>query len=460
MDKKKEQEKKVLEFYGGDFGAFIPLIIALIFIIIAAVNQAKIDGYVVAFFSAIVLGVVFAKDEKAYGDAIIKGLQKPMFPTIALAVLLAAVSGAFVSKSGLIETLVYYIVSAGFSAKLYVAMVFLITCVIAFSTGTSVGTYFVVAPILYPIGYYVGAVPAFTIGAIAAGAAFGDNLAPISDTTIASATSQGKEVGEVVKSRLKYAIPVGIIAFFVYLFFTKTISVTGGSMDYLAELQASPITLIMLLVPIIIIYLCIKGKHLLTALSYGIITGTVVGIISGVMPVSAILSFPGPFNIEGIFIESIIGAMPTIAFLLAIFPLLGILEQSGAIRNMTNLILKFATNERRAETAIVASVGLISMITGVISVAILAVAELVNELGEKFDMNGCRRANLMDCSGVAFCFMVPWTVHAIIPAMMTSNIEGVPAVMPISIPLHNFYSITMIFMLVFAITTGYGREKG
>ena len=50
------------------------------------------------------------------------------------------------------------------------------------------------------------------------GARFGDNLAPISDTTVASALTQGAPIGEVVRTRLKYALTaatataVGLVA--------------------------------------------------------------------------------------------------------------------------------------------------------------------------------------------------------------------------------------------------------
>ncbi len=43
------------------------------------------------------------------------------------------------------------------------------------------------------------------IGAILAGATFGDNISPVSDTTIASATTQNAEMGAVVRSRLRWS---------------------------------------------------------------------------------------------------------------------------------------------------------------------------------------------------------------------------------------------------------------
>ena len=101
------------------------------------------------------------------------------------------------------------------------------------------------------------------------------------------------------------------------------------------------------------------------------------------------------------------------------------------------------------------------MITGVISVAIVALGDLVNEIGEKNGVNSCRRANLLDCTGCVFCFLSPWTVHCVIPAQQSAQFGENYAVAPASIPFVNFYSICMLLVLVIAILTGYGAvEKG
>lgn len=152
MDKQENQ----VTFYFGTFGKVIPLLIAVAVIVWAAVSQSNVNGYVAAFLSALIIGILFTKNEKAYGEAIIYGLGKPIFSVIVLAVMLAAVSGKLISGSGAVETIAYYVVAAGFTGRMFVAASFLITCLLAFATGTSVGTYFVVIPILFPVGVMAG----------------------------------------------------------------------------------------------------------------------------------------------------------------------------------------------------------------------------------------------------------------------------------------------------------------
>ena len=68
-----ENERKRVEYYFGKAGSFLPLLAACIMILWAACSQSNVNGYVVAFFVAVIVGAVFAKDDKTYGAAIIHG---------------------------------------------------------------------------------------------------------------------------------------------------------------------------------------------------------------------------------------------------------------------------------------------------------------------------------------------------------------------------------------------------
>ncbi len=452
-----EQKKKRIEFRFGKFGKLVPLMVAAAMILWAAFSQSNVNGYVLAFFAALVTGVLFAKDEKAYGEALVYGLSKPMFGVIVMAVILAAISGKLISASGVVQTIAVYVVAAGFTGKLFVAASFLITCLLAFATGTSVGTYFVVIPILFPVGVMAGAAPEFMIGAIVSGAAFGDNLGPISDTTIASSATQHADLGTVVRTRMRYSLPAAAGALVLFLLFSKTTD--DGAITSSAAGTAKPISLVMLVVPAVIIVLCMMRMHLITALSWGILAGCAVGLLFGIYTVEGLISFPGGFSVSGAIIEAISGTAGTVVMLIAVFALLGVVERSGVFEDVGVFLERFARSERSTETAIVLAAGILSMVTGVISVAIVALGDLVNEIGEKAGVDKYRRANLLDCTGCVFCFLAPWTVHCVIPAQQSAQFGEGFAVAPASIPFVNFYSICMMVMLAVAVITGYGRKR-
>ena len=447
-----------LEFRFGKLGKYIPLIVAALIIVKAAISQSNVNGYVVAFFAAVVVGACVSKDDKAYGDAIIYGLSRPMFSVIVLAVILAAISGKLISASGMVQTIASYVVNLGFTGRLFAAASFLITCLLAFATGTSVGTYFVVIPILFPVGVMAGISPEYMIGAIVSGAAFGDNLGPISDTTIASSTTQHADLGTVVKTRTRYSIPAAISALILFLVFTKTIDVNSVSLE-INSTEVNPVSLIMLLVPATIIVMCVMRKHLVVALSLGIAVGIILGLVFGIYSVSDLLSFPGGFSVEGIIISSITGTVGTVCMLIGVFSLIGVMERSGIFSDIGSLLSRFAKSRRSTEATIVVGMGLLSMLTGVISVAIVALGDIVNDIGKKNNINEYRRANLLDCAGCVFCFLSPFTVHCVIPAQQSAAFMESIAVNPASIPFVNFYSLSMLVILVIAIVTGYGAKK-
>ena len=386
----------------------------------------------------------------------VSGLCKPMFGVIVLAVILAAISGKLISASGAVQTVAAYVVAAGFTGKLFVAATFLITCLLSFATGTSVGTYFVVIPILFPVGVMVGAAPEFMIGAIVSGAAFGDNLGPISDTTIASSATQHAELGTVVKTRTRYSLPAAAGAFVLFLLFSKTTD--GNKAMEAVGGEVNPISLVMLVIPVVIIVLCMMRKHLITALSWGILAGVIAGLLSGVYTVNELISYPGGFSVSGAIIEGITGTVGTVAMLIAVFALLGVLERSGLFEDVRGLLERLAKTERSTEATIILSVGILSMVTGVISVAIVALGDLIDEIGEKAGVNRYRRANLMDCTGCVFCFLAPWTVHCVIPAQQSAQFGEGFAVAPASVPFVNYYSLCMLVILLVAVITGYGRQ--
>lgn len=447
-------ESKKLEFRFGAFGKYIPMLVAIIFIIIAGTHQSNVNGYCLAFFAAVIAGVPFAKDLTAYGEAAVSGLTRPIFAVISVAVIVAAVSGKLVSSSGLISTLAYFVINSGMNGGTFAAISFLICCVLSMSTGTSVGTNVVSFPVLFPVGVLAGANPAFMAGALVSGALFGDNLAPISDTTIASANTQGADMGGVVRTRIWYSVPAAIITFLiVFLFGGK-----GNASVNTADLIFNPKSLLMISIPVVVIILCLLKQHLVVSLSLGVIVGIVIGLVSGLYKFSDIFNYPGGWKVDGIFINAITGTVGTVFMLYGVFMLLGIMQASGVIDDISSVLIGMAKGKRSTELITGASIGIMGWITGVTAVGMVALGDVIRELGEKHGVNKYRRANLMDCLGLSLTALAPWTVHAVLPASLANGSADV-ALTPLTIITHNFYCIILMVIMLVAIVTGYGAKN-
>ena len=108
--------------------------------------------------------------------------------------------------------------SAGSFMNFLPAIIFVVACFLAFSTGTSWGTFGILIPIV--VNVFMNTNPQLmiiSISACMAGAVCGDHCSPISDTTImASAGAQCDHVNHVA-TQLPYAVLVAVISFITYL---------------------------------------------------------------------------------------------------------------------------------------------------------------------------------------------------------------------------------------------------
>ena len=108
--------------------------------------------------------------------------------------------------------------SAGGFMNFLPAIIFLVACFLAFSTGTSWGTFGILIPIV--VNVFMDSNPQLmiiSISACMAGAVCGDHCSPISDTTImASAGARCDHVSH-VSTQLPYVIVVAVISFITYI---------------------------------------------------------------------------------------------------------------------------------------------------------------------------------------------------------------------------------------------------
>ncbi len=103
------------------------------------------------------------------------------------------------------------------SPALVPAILFIMTGFIAFSTGTSWGTFAIMLPIGIPMAETIGADLHVTIGAVLAGGIFGDHCSPISDTTIISSMAASADHIDHVNTQLPYALATGAAATMMFL---------------------------------------------------------------------------------------------------------------------------------------------------------------------------------------------------------------------------------------------------
>lgn len=103
------------------------------------------------------------------------------------------------------------------SPALLPAVIFILSSFIAFSTGTSWGTFAIMISIAIPMAELHGANLFLVVAATMGGGVFGDHCSPISDTTIISSMASASDHIDHVKTQLPYALITGAIAAVLYL---------------------------------------------------------------------------------------------------------------------------------------------------------------------------------------------------------------------------------------------------
>ena len=103
------------------------------------------------------------------------------------------------------------------SPALLPVIVFILSSFIAFSTGTSWGTFAIMISISVPMALGFDSNIYLTIAAALGGGVFGDHCSPISDTTIISSMASATDHIDHVKTQLPYALFVGLITAVLYL---------------------------------------------------------------------------------------------------------------------------------------------------------------------------------------------------------------------------------------------------
>jgi len=177
----------------------------------SSVLYAVIISILVAITMYFIQGILKPKEAV---NLTLKGISELM--PLALLMLLAFAIGDACKE---LETGVYVANATKdwLSPELLPAVVFIISSFIAFSTGTSWGTFAIMLAISLPMANIHGADITIVIAATLGGGIFGDHCSPISDTSIISSMASASDHIDHVKTQLPYALFGGIITTILYL---------------------------------------------------------------------------------------------------------------------------------------------------------------------------------------------------------------------------------------------------
>lgn len=312
--------------------------------------------------------------------------------------------------------------------KFLPAGIFIATCFISLSIGTSVGTIVALTPVVTALAAEMNCDAAWLVAIVVGGAFFGDNLSFISDTTIAATQTQGCSMNSKFRTNLKLVMPAAIASLLIYTF-------SGNGIE---NVSVEPVGLRESLkcIPYIVVIVCaIAGVNVLLVLAIGIVIAACIGLVYGTIDGIAVFTEMG---------NGITGMSELIMVTMLAGGLLEIVRINGGIDYIIQVVTKRVKSKRTAELAVSMLTALANVCTANNTIAILTVGKISRDISQEFGIEPRRSASLMDTTSCFVQGVIPYGAQLLMAS-------GLSKISPLEIIPHLYYPMFIGGMVFLSI---------
>lgn len=349
-----------------------------------------------------------------------------------------AFSGAVSAAGGAVSTV--NLLLTFLPMRVAVAGLFLISCFVSLSMGTSVGTISALAPFALSLSQTTGYDVVLCIAAVACGAMFGDNLSMISDTTIAATRTQGCEMKDKFRMNLLIALPAALVTLALLWF-------AGASGQVVKHEEYQFIRVVPYLA---ILVMALAGVNVFIVLLAGIVFTGAVGIAS----VGGYTLIQWSKDIYSGFV-----GMNEIMVLSMLVGGLGELMRyhggiSWLLERVNGLARKLSAESpvKAGECCISLLVLLANLCTANNTVAIILTGKVAHEIAVSNGVDRRRSASLLDIFSCVVQGLIPYGAQLLLAG-------SIAKLSPLSIAGNNWYCMLLAVAAVFAILFGIPRVR-
>lgn len=312
--------------------------------------------------------------------------------------------------------------------------IFLASCFISLSIGTSCGTIAALTPLAVGIALQSGISTPLMVGLVVGGTYFGDNLSFISDTTIVATQTQGCSMKDKFRTNIRIVAPVALLMLIIYFFLGKQ----ATTITHIDEVN---FWLVLPYLAVVILAIC--GINVLLTLSIGTLLTGIIGIVFNSY---SIFGWLAAMN------EGMMGMSELIIVTILAGGMFEVIRHNGGI----DLIIKALTNrikgQKGGELSIAALTCLVNVCTANNTVAIITTGPIAKDIAKRLHIDPRRSASILD---TASCFtqgILPYGAQVLIAA-------GLSYVSPIAIISHLYYPMLIGIALLLAICFRHRTEK-
>ena len=318
-------------------------------------------------------------------------------------------------------------------ANMLLAGLFIATCFISISIGTSVGTIVALTPIASGIAAHTGIDLPMIVAIVVGGSFFGDNLSFISDTTIVATSTQGCRLSDKFRVNSYIVMPVAIMMLIVYLFMGihTELSHQVGEVEYLKVIPY-----------LVVLVTAILGMNVMAVISLGILLSGIIGLSYGTFDIYGWLKAMG---------DSILSMGELIIITIMAGGLLELIKHNGGIDFIIQLMTRRTSSKRGAELSIALLVSLVNICTANNTVAILTVGGIAKKIGDQFGVDNRKCASILDTFSCMMQGIIPYGAQLLMAG-------GLAAINPISIVPYLYYPFLLGLVSLLAILFRYPRK--
>lgn len=355
--------------------------------------------------------------------------------TMMLMILIFILAGAFAASAkemGAVDSTVNLTMRV-LPPSLILPGIFLASCFISLSIGTSCGTIAALTPVAIGLASASGISIPLMVGLVVGGTYFGDNLSFISDTTIIATQTQGCSMQDKFKVNVRIVLPIAILMLIIYYIIGAGATVNADINDYS----------IMKVMPYLaVIVLAVTGINVVIVLLIGIILTGIIGVCYGDFD---IFGWCAAMN------SGIMGMGELIIVTMLAGGMMNLIRCNGGIDFIIRSLTVKIHSKRSAELTIATLVFLINICTANNTVAIITAGPLAKDISSRFNIDPRKAASILD---TASCFaqgILPYGAQVLIAA-------GLAAISPVSILHYLFYPYAIGVAVVLCIMLRYPRK--
>ena len=318
--------------------------------------------------------------------------------TIVNMVLIFMVAGIFVGTVGRdsAESVAYLLLSV-VPVQFAVAVLFVVSCFVSLSMGTSVGTITLITPIAVAVSSASGFSLPLCVASVMGGAMFGDNLSFISDTTIAACQGQGCQMKDKFRENFKIALPAAIVSLVIIL-----------ALSFGADLGGSVVheyDLIQLIPYLIVLVGGIIGVNVFVVLLLGILSGSIIMVATGATAATDLLANMG---------SGAAGMFETTMVALLVSAICALIREYGGFVALLNGIKSLFKSKKGGQLGMGLLVGAMDIATANNTVAIVISNPIAADMAKTYGISKRKTASLLDTFSCVFQGILPYGAQMLV----------------------------------------------